>query len=179
MFPPKNPKAFSVVPFEVDLEQNDIQELLKFRDTQNGDLNATTMEIKIGWKNHYAWRSSFLKTTKRLFSTRKTYISDPENFASLLQIGLNFPSVKKVIDHVVNLSASKPQYDERAHHDAGVKYIEELEQLINVAEKKSLNQRDNRQFIEGIITIVNTIKNNLFSVYPERPPLDSEEIIIE
>ena len=46
-------------------------------------------------------------------------------------------------------------------------------------EKKLLNQRDNRQFIEGIITIVNTIKNNLFSVYPERPPLDSEEIIIE
>ena len=137
------------------------------------------MEIKIGWKNYYAWRSDFLRNTKRLFSTRKAYISDPVNFASLLQIGLDLPSVKKVIDHVIMLSKSQPQYDKREHYDAGVKYIKELEQLITVAEKKSINQRDNNKFIDGVTTIINTIKNNLCSVYPKRPPPESKEIIIE
>ena len=102
----------SNMPFGFDESPLDIQELLKFRDKFNGDLNASLMDIKIGWKNHYSWRPDFIKSTKRLFSTRKTYISDPINFASLLQIGLDLPTVKKVVDYVLNLSSKKATFDD-------------------------------------------------------------------
>ena len=49
----------SNMPFGFDESPLDIQELLKFRDKFNGDLNASLMDIKIGWKNHYSWRPDF------------------------------------------------------------------------------------------------------------------------
>ena len=37
MFPSKKPKAFSIIPFDVDLEEQDVKELIKFRD--NNEIN--------------------------------------------------------------------------------------------------------------------------------------------
>ena len=170
----------SIMPFNFDDNPLNIQELLKFRDNFNGDLNASLTDIKIGWKNHYAWRPDFLKTTKRLFSTRKSYISDPVNFASLLQVGLDLPSVKKVIDHVIKVTSKKVDFDEHLHYDASLEYLKELNQLKLEALNKAKKMKDNTKFIDALDKIIAKIKNNINYVYPKRPfKKENLPIIIE
>ena len=159
----------SNMPFGFDESPLDIQELLSFRDKFNGDLNASLMDIKLGWKNHYSWRPDFLRSTKRLFSTRKTYISDPINFASLLQIGLDLPTVQKVVDYVLDLSSKKAIFDEHLHYDAAQEYLRELDQLKSVAIKKSETMNDNKEFITSLDNIINQFTDNLNKVYPSKP----------
>lgn len=170
----------SMMPFSFDESPLNIQELLKFRDMFNGDLNASLMDIKIAWKNHYAWRPDFLKNTKRLFSTRKSYISDPVNFASLLQVGLELPTVKKVINHVIQITSEKIEFDEHLHYDAALEYLKELDQLKSVALNKTKKMKDNTKFIDALDKIIVKIRNNINNVYPKRPFVkENLPIIIE
>ena len=169
----------SDMPFGFDESPLDIQELIKFRDSMNGDLNASLQEIKIGWKNHFSWRPDVMRNTKRLFSTRKTYIDDPINFASLLQIGLDLSSVKKVVDYILDLSSKKVQFDAHLHYQAAEEYISELEVLKAVAVKKEEKMKPNKKFIQALDVIINKFKSNLKAAYPTQPMIKSQVELID
>ena len=168
----------SIMPFSFDEDPLNIQELLKFRDLFNGDLNASLMEIKIGWKNYYSWRIDFLKNTKRLFSTRKSFISDPVNFVSLLQIGLDLPIVKQVVDYVLDLSSKKAQFDEHLHYDAAQQYLNELDLLKSVSLNRQKKLKDNEKFINALDKIITKFEKNFKSVYPTRPIVKSSSPVL-
>ena len=176
---PNNKHGGANMPFDLDKNTGDMNELSKFRYIYNGDLNASLPDIKIGWKNYYSWKENFIQNTKRLFSERG-YISDPQNFASILQIGVKLDGVQRVINHVISLCSTPAEFDEYLHYEAAQEYIKTLEALKTSCENISKQEHmdDNKQFIASLSEIIENIRININKSYPVKPPKKTSPIII-